>query len=82
MEQRLFLDVFAGKKIEVPCAYVVGAKDWGTYQEPGAIERMMSGELCADFRRMTQIESAGHWPQQEQPEQTANGILDLVRTVR
>ena len=34
------LEVFAGKKIYVPSLYIAGRKDWGTYQEPGAVENL------------------------------------------
>lgn len=78
-EQLRFLDILGGKNIEVPCAYIAGRKDWGTFQEPGAIERMMAGELCSDFRGMTLVDGAGHWVPQEKPGETANGILELVR---
>ncbi|KAL1958698.1 hypothetical protein VTO42DRAFT_4041 [Malbranchea cinnamomea] len=76
-----FLDVLAGKRIEVPCSYISGRKDWGTYQEPGALESMNSPEVCADFRGVTIIEGAGHWVPQEKPEEVAMGILDLVHSL-
>lgn len=75
------MDVFAGKKIEVPCAYISGRKDWGTYQEPGAIEKMESGEVCADFRGITIIENAGHWVPQEKPDDVAKAIQDFVHSL-
>jgi hypothetical protein len=34
------LEVFAGKKIYVTSLYIAGRKDWGTYQEPGAVENL------------------------------------------
>lgn len=71
--------LFAGKKIEVPCAYITGDKDWGNYQEPGAIEAMIDGKSCADFRGVRFIKGAGHWPQQEQPEDVANKILEFLK---
>lgn len=75
-------DIFAGKKIEPPCAYVAGRLDWGAYQEPGAVEKMADGTVCADFRFMRLIEGAGHWVQQEKPEEVVEAILDLVRGVQ
>lgn len=71
------LDMFAGKKIEVPCLFVAGEKDWGTYQEPGVIEKM--GDCCTKFQGVILIEEAGHWVQQEQPEQTLQAILKFIR---
>ena len=31
---------YAGRMIEVPCAFVAGVADWGHWQEPGAVEAM------------------------------------------
>ena len=70
------LDMFAGKKIEVPCLFIAGTKDWGTYQEPGVIEKMAS--VCTDFRGVKLIEGAGHWVQQEQPEETLQAIIEFI----
>ncbi|KAL2013677.1 hypothetical protein VTN00DRAFT_1202 [Thermoascus crustaceus] len=72
-------DTFAGKKIEVPCALVSGRQDWGTYQEPGAVEKMANGTVCEDFRFLRTIDGAGHWVPQEKPEEVAEAILELVR---
>ncbi|CAI7593301.1 unnamed protein product [Penicillium pancosmium] len=41
-------DLFAGKKIEIPCAFISGKKDWGIYQEPGALDKMTSGAESPD----------------------------------
>jgi microsomal epoxide hydrolase len=76
------LDILAGKKIEVPCSFLSGSQDWGSYQEPGAVERMVAGEVCADFRGLTLIKGAGHWAPQEKPEEVASGILQLIRSTR
>jgi len=71
------LDMFAGKKIEVPCLFLSGSKDWGIYQEPGAVEKM--AEVCTDFRGVKMIEGAGHWVQQEQPEAVLREVLGFIR---
>jgi pimeloyl-ACP methyl ester carboxylesterase len=70
------LDMFAGGKIETPCIFISGTKDWGTYQEPGVIENM--SKVCADFRGVNLIEDAGHWVQQEQPEAVLKVILAFL----
>ena len=31
------LHAFAGRRIEVPCCFIAGKSDWGTYQSPGRI---------------------------------------------
>ncbi|KAI9873173.1 MAG: hypothetical protein M1830_000750 [Pleopsidium flavum] len=73
------LDMFAGKKIEIPCLFISGSKDWGIYQEPGVVERM--SEVCSDFRGVEIIEDAGHWVQQEQPQRVVEEILGLLRSL-
>ena len=68
--------MLAGKKIQVPCLFISGSRDWGTYQEPGAIQHM--GEVCTDFRGVKMVDGAGHWVQQEQPETVIQEILALL----
>ena len=48
--------------------YIAGAADWGIYQSPGAFERMQR-EVCTDMIGVHLLPGAGHWVQQEQPEQ-------------
>lgn len=72
-------EVFAGKKIEIPCAFVSGKLDWGIYQEPGALERMEDGTVCTDFRLMKLIDGVGHWAPQESPGVVVDVILELVK---
>jgi pimeloyl-ACP methyl ester carboxylesterase len=74
-------DLFAGQKLTPPCAFIAGRKDWGTYQEPGAIQKMVDGEVCANFRFLKVVEDAGHWIPQEKPEEVTQGILELVRSL-
>ncbi|KAF1816510.1 alpha/beta-hydrolase [Eremomyces bilateralis CBS 781.70] len=71
--------LFAGRKIEVPAVFLSGRRDWGNYQEPGALEGM--GGFCTDFRGVRLIEGAGHWPAQEQPEKVTEGILGFLKEV-
>ncbi|KAL8716328.1 MAG: hypothetical protein Q9220_000233 [cf. Caloplaca sp. 1 TL-2023] len=70
------LDVFAGKKMEVPCLYLVGTKDWLLHQTPNPIERMR--EACTQFHGPVMVEGAGHWVQQEQPERVAEEVLRFL----
>jgi len=72
-------EVFAGKKIEIPCAFVSGKLDWGIYQEPGALEKMRDGTVCSDFRALTLVDGVGHWAPQESPGVVVDVILELVR---
>ncbi len=59
--------VFSGRTIDVPFAFISGASDWGIHQTPGALEKMQE-HACTDVRGIHLIDGAGHWVQQEQPE--------------
>jgi pimeloyl-ACP methyl ester carboxylesterase len=59
------LKAFAGRTIDVPALFVSGARDWGAYQAPGALERM-TREVCTRMAGTHFVEGAGHWVQQEQ----------------
>ena len=72
-EQKLL----AGRKLEVPCLYVAGSSDWGTYQDPGAFEKMQSS-ACAQLRGVHLLPGAGHWVQQEQPQQVNDLLLAFL----
>lgn len=69
--------VFAGRRIEVPSVFIAGASDWGAYQAPGALERMRV-HACARMADVHLVEGAGHWVQQERPEETARLLLGFL----
>lgn len=71
--------LFAGKKIETPCSFISGGKDWGTYQEPGALDKMTSGAVCSDFRNLKVLDGVGHWIPQEAPNEVVQTIIDLTK---
>lgn len=71
--------LFAGRKLQVPSAFITGEKDWGNYQQPGAIEKLPS--VCERFYGVKWIRDAGHWPQQENPGQVADEILAFLKEV-
>jgi pimeloyl-ACP methyl ester carboxylesterase len=79
------LQTFSGRNIDVPCCFISGKQDWGIYQRPGAIEAMQNA-ACTDMRGCHLIDGAGHWVQQEQPEQVSRLLLqfltDAATTVR
>src|SRR5262245_40214860 len=70
--------VFGGRTIDQPSMFIAGKSDWGAYQNPGALERMQK-TACTTMAAVHFVEGAGHWVQQEQPEQTAKLILDFLR---
>lgn len=72
------LEVFAGRTIDMPSLYVAGVADWGTFQTPGAFERMQSHALTR-LHGCHLIPGAGHWVQQEQPAATAAALLNFLQ---
>ena len=72
--------LFAGRTIDQPSLFIAGASDWGSYQSPGALERMQN-EACTDMRAVHMVEGAGHWVQQEQPEETSRLLIEFMRSV-
>ncbi|KAI1163944.1 Alpha/Beta hydrolase protein [Nemania serpens] len=75
--------LYAGRRIEVPCAYIGGKQDWGTFQQPGALESYEDAKSVEPgcFRGATLIEGAGHWVQQEKPEAVVKAIISFFETL-
>jgi pimeloyl-ACP methyl ester carboxylesterase len=71
--------LFTGRHIEVPAAFIAGARDWGVHQAPGALGSMQN-QLCTDFRSLHLLDGAGHWVQQERSDGVATVILDFLRS--
>jgi pimeloyl-ACP methyl ester carboxylesterase len=72
------LQLFAGRTIDVPAMFIAGTSDWGTYQTPGAFERMTQ-TACTRMATCHLIEGAGHWVQQEQAERVTEALLQFLR---
>ena len=70
--------LFAGLTIDQPSIFIAGSSDWGSYQGPGALERMQE-QACTDMRGVHMVDGAGHWVQQEQPEETARLLIEFLR---
>lgn len=71
------LRVFAGRTIDVPSCFIAGKSDWGIYQGPGDIERMQK-RACTQMLGCHLIDEAGHWVQQEQPEEVSRLLLQFL----
>jgi pimeloyl-ACP methyl ester carboxylesterase len=71
------LQEFAGRRIDVPCAFISGASDWGSYQSPGVLEAM-SATACTQFRGLHFVQGAGHWVQQEQPAAVSRLLIEFL----
>jgi pimeloyl-ACP methyl ester carboxylesterase len=72
------LQLFSGRAIDAPAIFIAGKSDWGTYQRPGNFERMQQS-ACARMLGCHLIEGAGHWVQQEQPEQVSELLIEFLR---
>jgi pimeloyl-ACP methyl ester carboxylesterase len=71
------LQQYSSRSIDVPCCFIAGRSDWGTYQSPGAVEAMISS-ACTQFRGIHLVEHAGHWVQQEQPVAVSNLLIEFL----
>ena len=72
------LQLFSGRTIDVPSLFIAGRSDWGTYQVPGAVERMRE-QACTRMRGVHLVDGAGHWVQQEQPERVVELVTAFLR---
>lgn len=72
------LQLFAGRTIDVPAMYVAGAADWGIHQKPGAFEAMQAS-ACSRWCGTHLVDGAGHWVQQEQPDEVNTLLFDFLR---
>jgi pimeloyl-ACP methyl ester carboxylesterase len=75
------LRTFADRSIEVPSMFIGGGSDWGVYQTPGAVDRMRS-TACRRMVGFHLVDGAGHWVQQEQPEQVSKLLVQFLRDQR
>ena len=72
---------FSGRSIDVPSMFVGGKSDWGVYQTPGAVDRMQNS-ACTRMVGFHLLDGAGHWVQQEQPEQVSRLLIAFLRDQR
>jgi pimeloyl-ACP methyl ester carboxylesterase len=72
------MHTFSGRTIDVPSMYIAGKSDWGVYQTPGAVEKMQSS-ACTHMVGFHLLDGAGHWVQQEQPEQVSKLLLQFLK---
>jgi pimeloyl-ACP methyl ester carboxylesterase len=76
--QAVELTLFAGRTIDVPSMFIAGTNDWGTYQNPGAFERMQSA-ACTQMQACHFVDGAGHWVQQERPHDVSRLLIEFLR---
>jgi pimeloyl-ACP methyl ester carboxylesterase len=69
---------FSDRTIDVPSQYIAGKSDWGVYQTPGAVDKMRDS-ACTKMVGFHLLDGAGHWVQQEQPEQVRALLVQFLR---
>lgn len=72
------LAVYAGRTIDVPASFMGGRKDWGVYQNPGALERLEKN-LTTKYQGTQLLDGAGHWVQQEQPVELSRLLVEFLK---
>jgi pimeloyl-ACP methyl ester carboxylesterase len=75
------LEIFSGRSIDVPSCFIAGKQDWGTYQRPGAFE-VMQTTACTRMLGAHLVDGAGHWVQQEQPEEVSRLLLEFLKRAK
>ena len=70
---------FSGRSIDVPSMFIGGKSDWGVYQTPGAVDRMRTS-ACTRMVGFHLVDGAGHWVQQEQPQQVSALFIEFLRS--
>lgn len=73
---------FADRRVTVPALFIGGLRDavvtGPEFKEPGPGVQVL-GTFCDDLRGKVLIEGAGHWNQQEAPEQTNAALIEFLR---
>ena len=69
--------LFSGRTIDVPSAFIAGKSDWGVYQWPGDFEAMQT-QLCTNMVGVHLLDGAGHWVQQEQPQEVSRLLVEFL----
>jgi pimeloyl-ACP methyl ester carboxylesterase len=77
-QYRAELRLFSGRTIDVPSLFIAGKSDWAVYQNPGDFEKMPHA-LCTRMEGTHLLEGAGHWVQQEQPDQVSRLLVEFIR---
>ena len=71
-----------GRHISQPAAFIAGTRDPVRAFMPGVDMFAAAGAACDDFRGTTLIEGAGHWVQQEAPDQVNAALSAFVDGVQ
>ncbi|HYM16221.1 MAG TPA: alpha/beta hydrolase [Dehalococcoidia bacterium] len=67
----------AGAKVTQPALFVCGDRDGVIAMNPGGIEAMKP--FVPNLRRVVMLPGAGHWTQQERPDEVNAALLDFLK---
>jgi pimeloyl-ACP methyl ester carboxylesterase len=70
------MELFDGRRLDVPSMFIGGERDWGIHQTAGALNAMET--TCSDYRGTVLVPGAGHWVQQEAPDQVLARLLAFM----
>jgi pimeloyl-ACP methyl ester carboxylesterase len=77
----LDLPLMGVARIKQPSCFIAGSKDLVRSFVPEKDGYANVDELCDDMRISRIIEGAGHWVQQETPEEVNNALLEFLNTL-
>ena len=77
----LDLPLMGVSRIKQPSCFIAGSKDLVRSFVPEKDGYANVDELCDDMRISRIIEGAGHWVQQETPEEVNNALLEFLNTL-
>jgi pimeloyl-ACP methyl ester carboxylesterase len=75
------LQLWSGRTIDIPSAFISGKQDWGTYQRPGVFEAMQN-RVCTNMIGCHLVDGAGHWVQQEQPGAVSRLLVQFLQEAK
>jgi pimeloyl-ACP methyl ester carboxylesterase len=67
----------AGARVTQPALFIYGSKDGVVAMNPKSIETMK--EHCDDLRSIVMLPGAGHWTQQERPDETNAALIEFLK---
>ena len=73
------LQIFSGRKIDVPSCFIAGKSDWGIYQRPGGDLSAMRRDALTQMLGCHLLDGAGHWVQQEQPKDVSRLLVQFLQ---
>jgi pimeloyl-ACP methyl ester carboxylesterase len=71
------LPQLAGARVTQPALFIYGSKDGVVAMNPASIETMK--QHCDDLRNIVMLPGAGHWTQQERPDETNAALIEFLK---